>query len=39
MSLIDRLAEDIKTTMKAKDQLRLDVIRMAKAALMNREIE
>ena len=39
MSLIDRLAEDIKTAMKARDQLRLDVIRMAKAALMNREIE
>jgi uncharacterized protein YqeY len=39
MSLIDRLAEDIKTAMKAKDRLRLDVIRMAKAALMNREIE
>ena len=39
MSLIDRLAEDIKTAMKSKDQLRLDVIRMAKAALMNREIE
>jgi len=39
MSLIDRLAEDIKTAMRARDQLRLDVIRMAKAALMNREIE
>lgn len=39
MSLIERLAEDIKTAMKARDQFRLDVIRMAKAALMNREIE
>ncbi len=39
MTLLERLAEDIKTTMKARDQLRLDVIRMAKAALMNREIE
>ena len=39
MTLLERLAEDIKITMKAKDPLRLDVIRMAKAALMNREIE
>lgn len=39
MTLLERLADDIKTTMKAKDQLRLDVIRMAKAALMNKEIE
>ncbi len=39
MTLLERLAEDIKTAMKAKDQLRLDVVRMAKAALMNREIE
>jgi hypothetical protein len=39
MTLLDQLADDIKTSMKAKDQLRLDVIRMAKAALMNKEIE
>jgi hypothetical protein len=39
MTLLERLAEDIKTAMKAREQLRLDVIRMAKAALMNREIE
>lgn len=39
MTLLERLADDIKATMKAKDQLKLDVIRMAKAALMNKEIE
>jgi hypothetical protein len=39
MSLHDRLANDLKTAMKAKDQLRMDVIRMIKAALLNKEIE
>ncbi len=39
MSLHDRLADDLKTAMKAKDQLRMDVIRMIKAALLNKEIE
>ena len=39
MSLQDRLANDLKTAMKAKDQLRMDVIRMIKAALLNKEIE
>ncbi len=39
MSLPDRLSEDLKTAMKAKDQLRMDVIRMIKAALLNKEIE
>ena len=39
MSLPDRLANDLKTAMKAKDQLRMDVIRMIKAALLNKEIE
>jgi hypothetical protein len=39
MSLSDRLANDLKTAMKAKDQLRMDVIRMIKAALLNKEIE
>jgi hypothetical protein len=39
MSLPDRLAHDLKEAMKAKDQLRMDVIRMIKAALLNKEIE
>lgn len=39
MSLHDRLTEDLKLAMKARDQLRMDVIRMIKAAVMNREME
>jgi uncharacterized protein len=39
MALKDRLTEDLKVAMKSKDQLRMDVIRMVKAAIMNKEIE
>ena len=39
MSLHDRLSEDLKLAMKARDQLRMDVIRMIKAAVMNKELE
>jgi uncharacterized protein YqeY len=39
MSLMDRLAGDLKDAMRARDQLRMDVIRMVKAAIMNKEIE
>jgi uncharacterized protein len=39
MSIQDRLTADLKEAMKAKDQLRMDVIRMTKAALLNKEIE
>ena len=39
MSLLDRLADDLKDAMRARDQLRMDVIRMAKAAILNKEIE
>lgn len=39
MSIQDRLAADLKEAMKAKDQLRMDAIRMVKAALLNKEIE
>jgi uncharacterized protein YqeY len=39
MSLYDRLTEDLKLAMKARDQLRMDVIRMIKAAVMNKELE
>jgi uncharacterized protein YqeY len=39
MSLSDRLAEDLKLAMKSRDQLRMDVIRMIKAAVLNKEVE
>jgi uncharacterized protein len=39
MALKDRLTEDLKVAMKGKDQLRMDVIRMVKAAIMNKELE
>jgi uncharacterized protein YqeY len=39
MSLPDRLTHDLQQAMKAKDQLRMDVIRMIKAAIQRREIE
>lgn len=39
MSLHDRLSEDLKGAMKAKDQLRTSVIRMIKAAVLNKELE
>ena len=41
MSLKDQLTEDMKTAMKAKEagKLRLSVIRMAKSAIKNVEID
>lgn len=39
MSLSDRLTEDLKFAMKSRDQLRMDVIRMIKAAVLNKEVE
>jgi uncharacterized protein YqeY len=39
MSLHERLAQDLKDATKARDQLRMDVIRMIKAALLNKELE
>ena len=39
MSLNNRILEDIKTAMKAKDADRLSVLRMVKANLMNKKIE
>ena len=39
MSLYDRLTEDLKFAMKSRDQLRMDVIRMIKAAVLNKEME
>jgi uncharacterized protein YqeY len=39
MTLIARITEDIAAAMRGKDQARLAPLRMAKAALMNREVE
>jgi uncharacterized protein YqeY len=39
MKLIDRITADMTAAMKAKDQTTLAPLRMAKAALMNREVE
>ena len=39
MSLHDRLSEDLKRAMKDKDQVRMDDIRMMKAAILNKELE
>jgi uncharacterized protein YqeY len=38
MSLKEQIQEDLKNAMKTKDALRLSVIRLAKAAIMNKEI-
>jgi hypothetical protein len=39
MTLMQRIGQDITAAMRAKDQTRLAPLRMAKAALMNREVE
>jgi hypothetical protein len=39
MKLIDRISTDIAAAMRAKDQAKLAPLRMAKAGLMNREVE
>src|SRR5215218_11456966 len=39
MSLMKKISEDMTAAMRAKDQGRLAPLRMAKAALMNREVE
>lgn len=39
MALIEKISADMTAAMKAKDQARLAPLRMAKAALMNREVE
>lgn len=39
MSLKEKIIEDIKTAMRAKDKERLSVLRMVKSNLMNQEIE
>jgi uncharacterized protein len=39
MALVDKVSEDLTAAMKAKDAARTSVLRMAKAALKNREID
>jgi uncharacterized protein len=39
MTLIEQISQDIAGAMRAKDAVRLTALRMAKAALMNREVE
>jgi uncharacterized protein YqeY len=39
MTFIERISQDIATAMRSKDTARLGALRMAKAALMNREVE
>ncbi len=39
MTLIERISADMTAAMRSKDQPRLMPLRMAKAALMNREVE
>lgn len=39
MTYIERIQSDLTVAMKGKDELRLSVLRMAKAALKNKEIE
>ena len=39
MKLIDRISEDIANAIRARNQATLAPLRMAKAALMNREVE
>lgn len=39
MALMETISADIAAAMRARDQTRLAALRMAKAALMNREVE
>jgi uncharacterized protein YqeY len=39
MTFLQRISQDIAAAMRAKDQIRLAALRMAKAALMNKEVE
>src|SRR3954466_8902651 len=39
MSLMERISQDLTAAMRAREQARLGALRMAKAALMNREVE
>ncbi len=39
MSLVEKIQKDLTDAMRAKDELRLGVLRMVKSALKNKEIE
>src|SRR5229473_1223486 len=39
MGLVQRIQEDLTQAMKAKEELRLSVLRMMKSALKNKEVE
>src|SRR5918994_7593118 len=39
MAFIDRISAELTAAMRARDAVRLGTLRMAKAALMNREVE
>ncbi len=39
MSLLQKIDDDLKTAMKASDAVKVSVLRMAKAALKNKEID
>lgn len=39
MTLIERIGEDMKAAMRARETVKLGALRMAKAALVNREVE
>lgn len=39
MSLKDRISEDIKSAMKAKDKLRLETVRSVKKVILEKEVE
>ena len=39
MPFIDRISGELAAAMRARDQVKLGTLRMAKAALMNREVE
>lgn len=39
MGMFEKIADDLKSSMKAKDELRLSVLRMLKSAAKNKEIE
>jgi uncharacterized protein YqeY len=39
MTIMERISQDMTAAMKARDAQRLGALRMAKAALMNREVE
>lgn len=39
MSLNEKISEDLKNAMKAKDELRISCLRMLKASMKNKEVE